>query len=79
MNDRGELARLRRYLALTQRDVSMCTGIPMWAISAAESGRRPLNEAQARVLREFLGTRLQILREGNRLEETSVSDDTFVN
>jgi transcriptional regulator with XRE-family HTH domain len=74
-----QYARVRRYLKLTQRDVSMGTGIPISRISAAESGRGSLNAAQERVLRDFLETRLRITREVDSLDDFVLAAGGAVN
>lgn len=57
----SEYRRIRRYLELSQRDVSLGTSIPIGRIAAAEQGRTRLTRPEERALREFLENRLRIL------------------
>jgi transcriptional regulator with XRE-family HTH domain len=56
-----EAARIRRFLGLTQQDVSTATGITVSRLSAAERGIADLNPTEEAVLEAFLGRRLCIL------------------
>jgi len=56
-----ELARVRRFLGLTQRDVSACTGILISRLARAERGVAPLTRAEEVVLRAFLARRLRVV------------------
>jgi transcriptional regulator with XRE-family HTH domain len=49
-----EFARIRRYLGLTQRDVSVGTGVPVGRISAAENGKLRLSNVETKLLKSFL-------------------------
>ena len=61
-----DYARIRRFVGLTQQDVSNATGISMSKVSANETGRGNLNSAEDRVLRNYLSARLRIaLEAGN--------------
>jgi hypothetical protein len=56
-----ESARIRRFLGLTQRDVSTATGILISRISACERGVLRLSSSERAVLRAFLRDRLQVV------------------
>ena len=56
-------ARVRRFLDLSQRDVSVGTGILISRISGAERGVIELTVSEKIVLREFLERRLRVALE----------------
>ena len=72
-----EEARIRKFLDLTQRAVSLGTGIAIGRISAFERGACRLNPAEEGVLRSFLRTRLEIALEADREAAASGEQGTM--
>ena len=64
-----ELARVRRFLGLSQRDLSLGTSIPIHKISGAETGRAQLSRPEEQVLRTFLEDRIRLLLQNWGKEE----------
>jgi len=60
-----ELARVRRFVGLSQASVAVAVGIPLSRLSAFERGRCKLNPAELAVLRNFLKVRLQMAFEAD--------------
>ena len=54
---------MRLLCGLRQFDLSVATGIPMYKISGAESGRFRLSEPEENVLRDFLVERWRSIQE----------------
>ena len=63
-----DFARIRRFLGLTQRDVSVATGILLSRISGAERDLIQLTRSEREVLITFLRTRLRVVLGGSEAE-----------
>jgi len=58
-----DFARIRRFLGLTQRDVSAATSILISRLSGAERGVIELTQTELVVLRTFLARRTRVVFE----------------
>jgi transcriptional regulator with XRE-family HTH domain len=66
-----EYARIRRFLGLTQRDLSLATGVSINRISALERGISRLTKPEREVLMNFLSRRLHVTLESDQPSPTS--------